>query len=115
MTSLTPEQRKLRSQLGAAVSWSRTKDRAARMAPAWRGLEKKLEKQVDPNGEMDPADRAAAVEHARKAYFLALSLKASLARSKAAEARRKAAELDRDAQAADAEYAAVQEQEAASR
>jgi hypothetical protein len=37
----------------------------------------RFEKQVDPNGELDPAERARRAEHAKKAYFTGLSLKSA--------------------------------------
>lgn len=75
------------------------------MTPAWRGLEKRIATTVDPDGTMPPAEFAKAFEHAWKAHFLALSLRASLARSKAAAARKAIPQLEAEAQAADAELA----------
>jgi hypothetical protein len=40
------------------------------------------ERQVDPDGVLDPAERARRVVHARKAYFLKLALKSAKVRRK---------------------------------
>jgi hypothetical protein len=48
------------------------------------GREKFLERfdlQVDPDGTLDPAERARRAEHARKAYFAGLALKSARARA----------------------------------
>lgn len=44
----------------------------------------RFEKQVDPDGELDPAERARRAEHARKSYFAGLALKSAQARRKGA-------------------------------
>ena len=41
----------------------------------------RFEREVDPDGTLDPAERAKRTEHARKAYFLSLALKSSMKRS----------------------------------
>ena len=45
------------------------------------------ERQVDPDGALDPNERARRAEHAKKAYFIALALKSAQARRKAAMSR----------------------------
>jgi hypothetical protein len=91
----TPPQswRALRSKMASHESWARTPDRAARTAPARAAMLAKFEAQVDPDGTLDPAERAIRAEHARKAYFTRLSLRSVQARRKIA------AELDAAAQA----------------
>jgi hypothetical protein len=74
------------SRIGAHVSWANTSDRAARTAPARKAAMDRFEKQVDPEGVLDPTERAIRAEHAKKAYFLRLSSLAAKSR-----ARRKAA------------------------
>lgn len=108
-SSLTPEQRRLRGRLGAAISWANTGDRSARTAKARAGFDAMFERQVDPDGTLDPAERAERAEQARKAHFLQLAWKASRARSKAKQARERAAELDAEALDADAELAVQRE------
>jgi hypothetical protein len=43
---------------------------------------RRFDKQVDPHGLLSPAERARRAEHARKAYFLALSVKSANARKR---------------------------------
>jgi len=53
-------------------------------APARKAFLDRFDRQVDPDGTLDPAVRAKRAEHARKAYFLALALKSAQARRRAA-------------------------------
>ena len=62
----------------------------------------RFEREVDPNGELTPQERAKRAEHARKAYFTRLSLKSAQARRRAAEARISIPTLEREAAEADA-------------
>lgn len=77
----TPEQRSLAAQIAVHTSWANTKDRTSRTAPARQAFVDRFERQVDPNGEMDPIARAKAAENARKAFYLALSLKSKNVRA----------------------------------
>lgn len=65
--TLTPAERRLRSQIGAHESWARTENRSARTLPARMAADGRFEKLVDPEGKLPPAQRAAMAEHARKA------------------------------------------------
>lgn len=76
----TPEQRSLAAQVAVHTSWANTKDRTARTAPGTAASMARFEKQVDPDGVMDPATRAKAAQNARTAYFKALALKSANAR-----------------------------------
>lgn len=82
----TPAERALHSRAASHVRWSREPDRAKATAPARAGLQAKFERQVDPDGVLEPAERAKRAESARKAYFADLTR-----RSIAARRRRKAA------------------------
>ena len=77
---LTPQQRSLRAQIGAHSSWAKTDDRPARTAKARKAALDRFEREVDPNGELTPQERAKRAEHARKAYFARLALKSAQAR-----------------------------------
>jgi hypothetical protein len=79
-TKLTPEQRSLRARIASHESWARTPDASARTAPGRKAFLDRFEKQVDPDGELSPAERARRAEHARKAYFARLALKSARAR-----------------------------------
>ena len=98
-------ERVLRSRVAAHESWARTPDRAARTAPAREAMLDRFEREVDPNGELTPAERARRAGHARKAYFTRLSLKSAQARRRASEARASIPQLEREAAAAEAELA----------
>ena len=77
---LTPAERSLRSQIAAHKSWAHTPDRAARTSNARRAMLDKFEREVDPEGQLAPAERAKRAENARKAYFARLALKSAQAR-----------------------------------
>lgn len=66
----------------------------------------RFEREVDPNGELTPQERAKRAEHTRKAYFTRLSLKSAQARRRAFEARASIPAFEREAAEADAELAA---------
>ncbi|BBG04195.1 MULTISPECIES: hypothetical protein [Pseudonocardia] len=57
-----------------------TKDRAARTAAARRAADERFELLVDPDGEMTPEDRAAAVENARAAHYRRMALRSAESR-----------------------------------
>lgn len=78
--SLTPEQRILRARMAAHQSWANTPDRKARTARAREAALTRFEREVDPDGMLDPVERAKRAESAQKAYMTRLSYKASVAR-----------------------------------
>lgn len=75
-----PSNRQLIGAIGAHESWARTEDRSARTANARTAFRERFEREVDPLGELDPAERERRAEHARKAYYQRLSLKAAQSR-----------------------------------
>jgi hypothetical protein len=77
---LTPGDRSLRARVASHVSWARTRDRTARTAPARAAFRDRFERQVDPDGTLDPAERRQRAGHARKAHMQALALKSAKAR-----------------------------------
>ena len=77
--------RSLIARLAAHESWAKTADSSARTAPARRAMLDRFERQVDPDGELAPAERARRAEHARKAYFTRLALRSAQARRKTPE------------------------------
>ena len=81
---LTPSERSLRARLAAHESWARTGDRTARTAAGTAAFLDRFEREVDPDGTLDPADRARRAESARKAYFTRLALRSAQARRRAA-------------------------------
>lgn len=72
-TGLTPEQRRRRARIAAHASWARTTDRHARTAAGTQGFLDRFERQVDPDGLLDPDVRAEMARHARTAYMLQLA------------------------------------------
>ncbi len=79
---LPPNERVLRARIASHRSWANTADRSARTAPGRKAALDKFEREVDPEGILNPAERATRVEHARKAYFTSLALKSAQARRK---------------------------------
>lgn len=82
MPELTPSERVLRAQMAAYTSWANTKDRKERTEPAREAAMNRFEKQVDPDGTMDPKTRAKAAASARSAHFKAMAYKSARARSR---------------------------------
>lgn len=91
---LSPNERRLVAQIGAHKSWEQTENRSARTEPARRAMLEKFEQQVDPDGTLQPAERAKRAEHARKAYFKRLALKSVQARRRRSVVNERLAELD---------------------
>ncbi|MEV0881757.1 hypothetical protein AB0I85_28495 [Micromonospora echinofusca] len=80
---------RISGRAGGYTSWANTSDPAARMAATWRGRSARFERQVDPDGTMDPAERARRARQAEAAYMARLSLKAAQARKAKAAAKAK--------------------------
>jgi len=73
-------ERSLRARLAVHSSWARTVDRAARTAPARRAALQRFERQVDPDGTLDPAERARRADHAMRAHMIRMTLRSVEAR-----------------------------------
>lgn len=82
--TLSPAERKLRAQIAAHTSWANTDDRRARTANGTAALLSKFEREVDPDGTLDPVERARRAESARKAHFARLAFLSAQARRKKA-------------------------------
>lgn len=76
--TLTPEQRTLRARLAVQTMHAQGKTNTA---PATAASMARFEREVDPDGTLDPAERARRAEHARKAYFTRLAYKSARARA----------------------------------
>lgn len=72
--------RALRARLAAHQLHARVQDAAGHTAPARAAFLSRFEREVDPEGSLDPRERARRAEHARRAYFLRLALASSHAR-----------------------------------
>lgn len=80
MPSKTPSHRSLAGKIAAEESWAATHDRTARTAPGRQAFLDSFEAKVDPEGILDPAERAVRAAHARRAHFKRLALKSAKAR-----------------------------------
>jgi hypothetical protein len=77
---LTPAERVLRARIAVHTSWANTHDRSARTAPGRKAFLARFEKQVDPDGTLQPAERARRAEQAMKAHMARLALKSAQTR-----------------------------------
>jgi hypothetical protein len=68
-------------RIGGLIAWSRN-DAATMTGAAHRGFRARFEREVDPEGKLDPAERAARAERARRAYMLSLAARSAKARRK---------------------------------
>lgn len=106
MPANNPSERALIARAAAYDRWAGTEDRAAATAPGRKAALERFERQVDPDGRLDPAERARRAGYARKAYFTKLALKS-------AQARRRAAAAISDAEAAERELSELDDTTAA--
>lgn len=81
---LTPTERALRARIAAHAMHAAGKTNTA---PATAASMARFEREVDPDGILDPEERARRAMHARKAYYTRLSFEAA----KAKRAKRRAA------------------------
>jgi hypothetical protein len=79
-----------RARIAASERWAHTSDRRAATAPARAALNARFEAEVDPDGTLDPAERAQRVRNLRVAYYTRLARLSAASRRKAAQARRAA-------------------------
>src|SRR4051794_18116385 len=75
------DDRILRARMAAHLLHAQVADPAKHTAPARAAFLSRFEREVDPDGVLDAADRARRAEHAKKAYFLRLALASSKARA----------------------------------
>lgn len=50
------------------------------LGPAHRGFQARFERLVDPDGVLDPVERALRADHAKRAHMLSLAAKSAAAR-----------------------------------
>jgi hypothetical protein len=79
---LEPQERILRARLGAHALHSQYDSKAISQAAreASPGSDGYWERQVDPDGTLDPAERRRRAGHAKRAHFIKLALKSAQAR-----------------------------------
>ena len=74
--------RGLQARMAAHALHAKVSDPAAHTAPARQVFLSRFEREVDPEGVLEPRERARRAEHAKKAYFLKLAQASSKARAK---------------------------------
>jgi hypothetical protein len=74
--------RALQARMAAHALHARVEDPVAHTAPARKVFLSRFEREVDPEGLLEPQERARRAEHAKKAYFTQLALASSRARAK---------------------------------
>lgn len=67
--------------LAIHTRWANEPDPIAATTPARAAFLDRFEREVDPDGQLDPKERARRAEHAKKAYFAKLALASSRARA----------------------------------
>jgi hypothetical protein len=77
--SSSPAERSLRARLAAHTLHARREARQT-TAAARAGFLARFEREVDPDSALDPTERRRRAEHARRAYFIRLSLAAAQAK-----------------------------------
>lgn len=85
-TDLSPAQRKLRAQIAAHTRHAKVADPSETTAAARAAFLSKFEREVDPDGTLDPVERARRAAHLRKAYFKRLALLSAKARTRGGDA-----------------------------
>ncbi|MEW6477617.1 MAG: hypothetical protein AB1679_35675 [Actinomycetota bacterium] len=78
---MTPEQRVMRARLGAFAQHAKYDPRQT-TAKARQTFAERFEREVDPDGALEPAERARRAEAAKRAYYTRLALLSSQARRK---------------------------------
>lgn len=76
---LTPAQRSLQAKLAAHVLHARG---GTNTQPATEAFLAAFEREVDPDGDLDPAERSRRAEHARKAYFTKVAYRSAVVRKR---------------------------------
>ena len=76
MAAADPTVRRMTAQIAALSRWSKTVDRTKATEGMRRGMRARMEREIDPNGELHPTDLATRVEQAMKAHMLRMSLAA---------------------------------------
>ena len=73
--------RVLRARMAAHLLHAQISDPIEHTAPARAAFLSRFEREVDPDGILDPQERARRAAHAKKAYFIKLALASRKARA----------------------------------
>lgn len=95
MAAHDPVARHLTAQIAAHTMWAGVKDRTSRTAAMRAGLFARFEREVDPDGTLDPVERAKRVQNAMTAHYKRMAL--ASAKSRRANAARKVVRTEPDA------------------
>lgn len=68
------------AKVAAHTRWANTVDRTTATAKARKAFIDRFERDVDPDGVLDPLERAKRAANARRAHFQRLALKSAQAR-----------------------------------
>jgi len=80
-TPSTPAERSMHARLAAHALHAQV-DATQHTARARKAFLDRFEREVDPDGVLEPKERARRAGHARKAYFIKLALQSAAARRK---------------------------------
>ncbi|MEV0425397.1 hypothetical protein [Micromonospora sp. NPDC050495] len=78
------------ARLAAHVKWAQCPDRAAATAAARQAFHDRWEQLVDPDGKLDPAERAKRAASAKSAHYARMALRSAQTRRAKAAARKAA-------------------------
>lgn len=76
------------ARLAAHVKWAECPDRTAATASARQAFHDRWEKLVDPEGKLDPVERARRAASAKSAHYARMALRSAQARRRKTAARR---------------------------
>ena len=76
---MTPEQRSLRARIAAHAMHAQGKTNTA---PGRKAANDRWERQVDPDGVLEPTERIKRAEHAKKLHFQRMALKSAQSRAR---------------------------------
>lgn len=74
MAARDPQVRATAARIASLTRWSKVADTKAAVAPARKGFMARFDREVDPNGELSPAERAVRADRAMRAHMSRLAL-----------------------------------------
>lgn len=82
MSEMTPAERSLRASIASHSKWAHTDPTEGTKAARAAFLDR-FDREADPDGTLDPAERARRAAHLRSAHFKRLAMKSAQARRRA--------------------------------
>lgn len=80
MSARTPGERALIARIAAATRWAKEPSRSDATKAARNAFASKFEQEADPDGVLDPDERARRAAYLRSAYYSRLALRSAQAR-----------------------------------